>query len=152
MKRIIPNEPERVSAWVGARMGETGPARFSSCTAVGLEENGTLIVGVVYDYFNGTNINAHIAAEGHRWLTRAYLHFIFWYPFVQLECNRLTALVPATNLPSRAFVEHLGFTLETLLAEAHPTGDVLVYRMFRRDCRWTNLRVKYEQATDTSHA
>lgn len=151
MKRIIPNEPDRVAEWVGERMGDA--VRFSTHTAIGLEEDGGLIAGVVFDGYNRANINMHVAAlPGKRWMTRSYLHFCFWYPFVQLSCARITGLVPESNLEARMFDEHLGFVLETRLAEAHPTGDVLVYRMFQRDCRWINLKVRYEQTECTAAA
>lgn len=142
MRHVIPNDPDRVAAWVGRQL----QVQFSAHTAIGLEEGGDLLAGVVYEGYNGSNIMMHVAASpGRRWMTRTFLHFAFWYPFEQLGCARVTGLVPDDNLQAAAFDEHLGFTLEATLREAHPTGDLLVYRMFRRDCRWLNMKVKYEQ-------
>lgn len=152
-RRVIVGQSERVATWVGGRVDLPGEASFDNCKAIGLEENGYLVAGVVYDYFNGANINAHIAAApGARWLTRSFLHFMFWYPFEQLKCRRITGPIPETNFESRRFAEHLGFELETKLKDAHPTGDVLVYRMFKPQCKWLNLRVSYEQTETTCHS
>jgi RimJ/RimL family protein N-acetyltransferase len=50
--------------------------------------------------------------------------------------QRITGLVGEGNAAARRFDEHLGFTLETKLTGAHPTGDLLVYVMWKHDCIW----------------
>jgi RimJ/RimL family protein N-acetyltransferase len=100
-------------------------------------KDGEIVAGIVYDEFNGSNLFIHVAAKPNtRWLTRELLYWAFHYPFVQLGATRLTAWVTADNLASRQFVEHLGFKLEATLKDATPTGDVLLYVMFRKDCRY----------------
>ena len=123
--------------WVASRTNEYG--RFGNGTAIGWEKNGVLVAGVVYADWNGPNVVCHIASDGtKRWLTRSYLWTIFDYPFKQLKAKRITVCVGEGNLGSRRFVEHLGFTLETTLQGAHPSGELLVYRMWDSECRWTN--------------
>lgn len=146
MRRVISDQSRRVSHWVGSRMGST----WDGAMAIGLEQDGELIAGVVYDDFNGANINMHVAATGRNWMTRAYLHFCFWYPFEQLKVKRVTGLVPAVNMAARKFDEHLGFELEARLVKAHPQGDLLVYRMFRSQCRWLSMRVNYGQVEQSA--
>ena len=103
--------------------------------------DGELLAGVLYEDYNGANLLTHIAAttSGH-WMTREYLWFIFYYPFVQLNCKRITSIVASSNQKSARFVEHLGFKLEATLKDAHPGGDLLVYVMHKIDCRWLNLK------------
>lgn len=150
MKRIITDQPERIAAFVGDALDVSG---FANYTAIGLEENGELIAGVLFDYYNGASINMHVAAKpGRRWLTREFLHFCFWYPFEQLKVRRITGLVPASNRDARKFDEHLGFELEATLKDAAPDGDVLVYRLFRDQCRWLNLKVKYVETQSPASA
>lgn len=143
MRKIITDQPERVAEFVGDKVNAGGYANY---TAIGLEEDGKLIAGVLYDYYNGASMNAHIAGEGTNWLNRKYLHFIFWYPFEQLKVKRLTVLVPESNKESNRFVRHLGFDLEATLRDAAPDGDVFLYRMFRHQCKWLEMRVKHEQS------
>lgn len=123
---------DSVSQWVGERL-ET---KFSHCRAIGYEREGKLIAGVVYDEFNGANVNMHVAAEGTNWLARNYLRAVFGYPFNQLKVKRVTGLVASTNQRALDFDLHLGFTVEAVLKDAHPDGDLIVLVMRPESCRW----------------
>ncbi len=131
---------QRVIDWVTDYAPENG--NYGGATGIGLEsEYGGLIAGVVYNDYNGPNINMHVAAvPGSRWLNREYLWYCFYYPFEQLKVKRVTGLVGQGNLKSRRFAEHLGFELEAQLKDAHPTGDMLVYVMRRESCKWLHIR------------
>ena len=131
---------EKVVEWVAKRTNEYG--NFGAAQGIGWGRNGALVAGVAYAEWNGPNVVCHIASDGsRRWATRSYLWTIFDYPFNQLKVKRITVCVGEGNGASRRFVEHLGFTLEATLDSAHPSGDLLVYRMFRHDCRF--LRMPY---------
>lgn len=102
---------------------------------------GEVIAGTWFEGFNGSNINMHVAAiPGRRWMTREFLHFSFAYPFLQLGVKRITGIVPESNAAARRFDEHIGFTLEARLKDAAPDGDLLIYRMFKDECRWLRLK------------
>lgn len=129
-----------VGPWVCER---TGGKYNGMDRAIGLvEHQGPMITrilaGVLYDQFNGASISMHVASDGtRRWLNREFLRYAFSYPFEQLGVRRITGLVPSTNMDARRFDEHLGFVHEATLSQAGPGGcDLLVYRMFRGDCRW----------------
>ncbi|UGQ44973.1 GNAT family N-acetyltransferase [Massilia endophytica] len=138
MRRIIAYEPERVGAFVSTILGG---ACWSSYQAIGLEDEGQLIAGVVFDNYNGASVCMHVAAlPGKRWLTREFLWYAFYYPFEELKVRRITGLVAEGNAAARKFDEHLGFRLETRLKDADPTGDLLVYCMTKADCRFLELK------------
>ena len=61
------------------------------------------------------------------------------YPFNELKVNRVTGMIPCTNKASIRFVEKLGAELETTLKDAHPKGDLLVYRMIKKDCKYLGV-------------
>ena len=129
-----------VVEWVAKRTNEYG--NFGCAQGIGWRRDESIVAGVAYAEWNGPNVVCHIASEGsRRWLTRAYLWTIFDYPFNQLGCKRITVCVGEGNQDSRRFVEHLGFTQEATLEGAHPSGDLIVYRMFKADCRY--LREPY---------
>lgn len=109
-----------------------------SAAGIGLKEDGELIAGVIYDDYNGSNVFMHVAAiPGRRWMTREYLYTCFAYPFTQLQCDRITGWVEASNLDARRFDEHLGFQQEAVLKRAaRDGGDVIMYVMFREHCRF----------------
>jgi RimJ/RimL family protein N-acetyltransferase len=136
--KTITTDSERVNTFVARQMGLES---WLDGWGIGLEEDGELIAGVTFDNFNGASICMHVAAaEGKRWMTREYLWFCFHYPFEQLGVKRITGLVPASNTVAQRFDEHLGFKLEARLKDAAPDGDLLVYAMFKDDCRFLRMK------------
>lgn len=118
---------------------------FHHYSAIGLEDV-DLVGGVVYEFCTGTNIFAHIASDGSRkWISPAFLGAIFWYPFEQLKCNRITVFVRVDNVDSQRFVEHLGFKREGQLRAACTDGsDLIIYGMLKSECRY--IEGKYHAA------
>lgn len=111
---------------------------LSACanmSALGLERDGDLIAGVLYEGFNGYNVWMHSAIPGR--LTREFLRAAFRYPFEQLGCKRVSGYVEASNAKARRFNEHLGFKPEARLrGAASDGGDVILYVMKREGCRY----------------
>ena len=139
MKRVIYSENDRVVSWVAERIDEQ---RFEGAVGIGLEEDGELIAGVVFNMYTGPSISMHVAAvPGRRWMTREYLWRCFAYPFLQLGCRRITGLVRVDNLEAQKFDEHLGFKREGLLRQACDDGtDMIVYGMLKSECRFIGER------------
>lgn len=126
---------DEVVRWVAHRTNEYG--NFGAAVGIGWARDDRLVAGVVYNEWNGVNLCMHVASDGtRRWLTREFLRVAFDYPFNQAGVRRVTGLVGEGNAEARRFDEHLGFKLETRLTGAHPTGDLLVYVLWRDDCRW----------------
>lgn len=138
MKRIVWDDPERVMRWVACRVLDDKTSEFHGYSAIGLEREGDLVAGIVYDYHTGPSVNASIASDGSRhWMTPEYLAAIFCYPFQQLGCNRITVFVRTDNKDSQRFVKHLGFKQEGLLRAACTDGtDAIVYGILKSECRF----------------
>lgn len=134
MSQIVTGQNRRVADFVAAKIGNGNT--FANYAAVGLEKDGELIAGVVYSEYNGSNVFMHVGATGKRWLTREYLWFCFYYPFEQMGVKRITGVVEEGNIAARMFDEHLGFQLETRLQDAGRSGDLLIYRMFKDECKF----------------
>ena len=105
---------------------------------LGLERDGELVAGVMFEGFNGRNEWMHVAAiPGARWMTKEYLRYCFHYPFNEMGVDRISGYVNESNEVARRFDEHLGFHEEARLKGAAPDGgDVLLYVMWRDDCRF----------------
>lgn len=131
---MIVFDKDRIGPWVCERTG--GLYEASTSQAIGLEKDGQLIAGVLYDNFNGRSCCIHVAAEGKRWMTREYLKVCFDYPFNQLKVNQLIGLVDSENEQARRFDEHLGFRVSAVIPDAGKTGDLMIYTMHRNQCRW----------------
>lgn len=143
MKRIVWNEPERVSRFVADHV-QASP--FENYSAIGLESDGQLIAGVVFDGRIGGSIMMHVASDGSRhWMTPAYMAACFGYAFNQEKVNLIIGLVRADNNDARRFDEHLGFKQNGLLPQACMDGtDLIVYGMLKDQCRY--IRGKYHAA------
>lgn len=126
---------ERVGAWAAARIPyvDTWGAWYQ---AIGLERDGEIVAACVYTDQIGTGITMNVAIDcGGKWMTREALRAVFRYPFRQLGCRRVTALIAAHNAASRRITEKLGFRQEGVLRAAVPGDDLIVYGMLREECK-----------------
>jgi RimJ/RimL family protein N-acetyltransferase len=128
---VVYGDDERVSKWVSSRVPEGGEWG-GYYQAVGLENHGNLIAGVVYNSFSTANVNMHLAGEGD-WLHPAFARAAFHYPFGQLKVRRVTSLVASSNRRCQRLIEALGFKYEARLERGLPDEDLLVYRLFPED-------------------
>lgn len=110
-------------------IGWSGPYQ-----AIGYEVAGELKGGVVFTQYTVTNITLTTVLEAP--LTRRFLRAVFYYPFLQLQVRRVTALINSRNRASRKLVEKAGFVKEGRLRDAAVDDDVIVYGMLKRECRW----------------
>ncbi|VVE00714.1 hypothetical protein PIN31115_02089 [Pandoraea iniqua] len=144
MKRILWDARDRVLGFVADHVD--AEVWRPDAQAIGLEHDGNLVAGVVYEAKSGPNILMHVASDGSRhWMTPAYLSACFRYPFVQEGCTRITGLVRADNVEAQRFDEHLGFKREGQLRAACTDGtDLIVYGMLKSECRF--IEGKYHAA------
>lgn len=138
MKRVVWDESIRVGDWVCNKL----QCAFDSktCTAIGLERDGELIGGVVFDHYNVQSIAMHVASSEENWLTRDFLRAVFGYPFGQLGVKKIIGLVDSNNHQARKFDENIGFQLEAVIKDAGRTGDLLIYSMTLQQCRFLGER------------
>lgn len=113
-------------------------ALVENMKAIGLERDGELVAGVVYEGYNGHNVWMHVAIAGH--ITQASFRYVFHYPFVELGCRRVSGYVQASNAKVNRLCKHLGFKQEAiLLGAAADGGDVIIYAMTKEECRHVTL-------------
>jgi len=126
-----------LSEWV-RHLSPTEHHGFGPCTAIGTERDGKLLGAVVYHDYRPhfSSIQMSCAAVDRRWLSRAALEIFFHYPFVQLRCERVTAIVARKNKPSRSLVEGVGFCHEGVVRKGFGTDDAMIYGMLKNECRW----------------
>lgn len=85
-----------------------------SYQAIGVVRDGKLCGGVVYYNYDPTNGNicVHIASDNPRWFFPQTARGLFAYPFIDLDCIRITALIARSNKRCRDFTKGLGFQEE----------------------------------------
>ena len=132
--RIISN-PARVFAFVSEIMPMSP---VGGMKGIGLEKDGELIAGALYEGFNGQNVWVHLAGQpGKRWMNREFLRYGFHYPFNEMGVKRISGYVNASNTEARRLNEHFGYQEEVRLKGAAPDGgDVILYVMWRENCRF----------------
>jgi hypothetical protein len=129
--RIVDHDPKTVGHWMHAQ----GAAPYrEGVTCIGLEREGQLVAGAMFDGYNGASIFAHIAITGR--ITREWLWFISYYPFVQLGCQVVIGLVESSNLAAQRFDEHFGFIETGRIRQGTPDGDLIIYTLTKADCRF----------------
>lgn len=134
MRHLVYDQPLRVAQWVFSRLPHSDDA--TAYSAIGLESDGEIIVGVVYNSFTGADIDMTVAAkQGVLWRTR-WIVPMFRYPFLQLGCRRVSARCASRNHKSASVLLHLGFKPEGYLRDALPDDDMLLFGMTRNECRW----------------
>jgi RimJ/RimL family protein N-acetyltransferase len=139
MKKLVINQKERVGQWVAAQMGKT--ANWSAYEAIGIEQNGELVGGVVIDgYSRGVRCSIHCSGIGKKWINREFIHFVFTYVFLQLDCKCAVNPVDMDNEASRRFTKHIGFTQVAEIPEA----NLVIYAMPRAQCRWLKKEPSHE--------
>lgn len=104
--------------------------------SIGVEKDGEIIGGVVYNLPSPTNICMHVASTEAAWMTKQFLFFAFAYPFLQLNKRRVTGLVPAKNLNAQRFDEKLGFKFEGIMRHGDIDDDLIIYGMLKEECRF----------------
>ena len=131
---IVVSDVRRVWEFVHA---STGLPLSTTTKALGLERDGRIVAGVLYEGWNGINAWMHVAIEPGAYLGRRYPWYVFHYPFVELGCKRLTGWVEESNLAALQFDLALGFQVEARVAgAASDGGDVLLLVMRPENCKW----------------
>ena len=131
--RIV-SSPE-VGHWTMAR---TGGAYFPGrSVAIGLENDGKLTAGVVYEMYNGVSVVCHITWDR---ITPAYLAAVFDYPYNVAKIDKIIGPVSSNHTRALALVKKLGFVEEARIKDAAPDGDIVFLTQTRDACRYLEPR------------
>lgn len=139
--RLITDQPEIIARFVATGLQRTF---WPPYTALGwVQENGDnwrLVGGVVFNDYNGHNIEASVHWDGP--LTRRPIVEGLRYVFLQCKCGRLTARTERGNVRMRKILPRLGFVIEAELKRFYgprKAQNALVFRMDTATAyRWIN--------------
>jgi RimJ/RimL family protein N-acetyltransferase len=137
--RTIVYDKERIGEWVAEKVGQKNP--WGHFQAMGVEKDGELIAGVVYEGFTeGGRCSMHCAGVGKRWMSRDFLWMCFAYPFYQLDLKIIINPVSSDNVESMLFTEHCGFTKECVIKDGYGDADLVIYSLHRDNCKWLGVK------------
>lgn len=138
MKKLVFDDKHRVNIWVSERIGR--PSIFapeSKYNAFGIEKDGELIGGVVFEGFSeDARCSMHCAGEGKHWLTKDFIFHCFNYVFNVANCKVVINTVDVNNKPSMKFTEHIGFSLVGIVRDGCGNSDLAIFAMHREECKW----------------
>ena len=120
---------DSVGAWVAQQT--TGSYHCNS-SAIGLEREGQVVAGVIYESFMDTTITCHIAIAGR--VNKKFLRAIFDYPFRVCNVDKIIAPVIADNDKSINLVQNMGFTEEARIARSN--GDMIFFTLLKDKCKF----------------
>ena len=125
-----------VGVWVADRIA--GEFYSETSSAIGLEKNGVIVAGVIYENWNRASIFCHIAIEAR--LTKAYLKAIFDYPFNVCNVKKIIVPVVSNHVKSIKLVTNMGFTEEARIVDGSQDGDIIFLTMTKENCRFLGVR------------
>lgn len=120
---------ERVARMVSGLVGRQFVAPY---TAMGLEKDGEVIGGVVFNVFEGADLHVTVAGRG---FSRGFLADVGEYVFRQLGCERMTVLTEQARIVRIA--EKLGGEIEGLLRNHFGRGrDAFLVGILKDDWKF----------------
>lgn len=98
---------------------------------------------VIFDLMTDVDCRLNVATDGkQRWLSKAYLAWIFRIVFLQWNMRRVSALVAADNEQSVKMVARMGFVQEGVVRKAFGEQDGILFGMLREECRYLDIKVE----------
>jgi len=122
-------DDERVARFVGDRVDSVIVPPY---TLMGIEKDGEIIAGVVFNHFTGCDLHVTIAGTG--W-TKGFLADVGQYVFGQLNCIRITVVTEQPKVVRIA--ERLGGDIEGLMRNHFgPSRDAYLVGILREDWKF----------------
>lgn len=127
--RIV--DDARVARFVGERVGSIIVPPF---TAMGIERDGEVVAGVVFNCFTGPDIEATVAGETQAF-SRSFFREVYQYVFSQLGCIRVSATTENPTVVRLA--ERLGGQVEGMKRNLFGEGrDGFLVGVLKEDWRY----------------
>jgi RimJ/RimL family protein N-acetyltransferase len=101
-----------------------------------LSKDGKILGVVVYSRFTPGSCEITVASESPTFITKRFAFAVAYYPFVQLNCHRVTAFVRVGNAKSLNLAQQLGFQIEGTVRKWFPDSDAYILGLLREDCNW----------------
>lgn len=145
---LLFNADDALAAWAGDRLGMQ---IAKPNTSIGVAIRGKIVAVAVFNNYRPPNIEITFVTSSPRWASRGAISAILKYPFKQLGCKRVTAIIEATNQPARAFLCRLGFKLEGIHPDVFASGSAETYGLLSQDAQaWVAEEHPLEQISTAS--
>lgn len=132
---LLHNASDAVAAFVMSKI-EGAYVLPGTYYAIGVIRDGKLCGGVVYYNYEPRegNVFVHIASDNPRWFLPETARGLFSYPFIDLDCIRITAMIARRNKRCRDFTKGLGFREEGCVRKGFlKRDDLMIYGLLREE-------------------
>lgn len=125
---------EPLAKWAGDRLGMV---IAKPNTSIGVVHKSEIVAVAVFNNLRHPNVEVTFVTSSSRWASKGAVRAILRYPFLQLQCKRLTAITEAKNQRARAFLCRLGFKEEGYHPDVFALDDAVTYGLLLKDAaRW----------------
>ncbi len=125
-------EHDLLPAWLEKRIPHLDIGSDCWCLGVWRDEKLAAVAGF-YNY-RKVDIELSFASDDPKWATKETVQWILAFPFLQLNCQRITAMVLKSNRRCRKLLRGTGFTEEGKHAHAGPNLETMFsYGMTQQD-------------------
>ena len=115
---------------------KTSGEYFGGGVGFGIEKNGQIVCGVMFENFTGRSMQIHVAKEPDARMSKTWLKALFGFAFLRCKVNKIIGVIDSENSESLRFTRHIGFTDEAFIKDAGPNGDFYILTMTRQQCRF----------------
>ena len=132
--RIV-NGPE-VGFWVVSHTdGAFWPERS---VAIGLERDGELVAGTIFENWNGRSVVCHISWQR---VTPAYVAAVYDYAYNVAGVDKIIGPISSNHTRALKLVSKMGFSEEARIKDAaHDSGDIVLMTQTPERCRYLEPR------------
>lgn len=124
----------RLAEWIANRIpGMSAVDLQRHAATVGIVSKGELIAAMACGGKERGNVEITFAADSPKWATRATIAKLMHWPFVQLDCHRVTTRIAASNARAIRFNEGIGFRREGVIREGWGPGEDAILLGLLRD-------------------
>jgi len=128
---------EALALWIGTQLHKEFLPPYQ---CIGVARGAELLAVALFNNFDWPSIEITFATTSPRWASRQMIARIIGYPFIELDCRRITAVTGRRNKDARAFLLRFGFHEEGHHPELFENDDGVSYGLLKRDAqKWLEI-------------
>ena len=131
----LTSSPE-IGRWVAAQMD--GHFSEANSNAIGMIRDGKIVAGVIYENCNGQSVVCHLAIAGQ--VNKSFLRITTGFAFDALGVKKIIGPISSANTKSIKAAKTTGFVEEARITNAAPNGDIILFTMTAKQCRFLGER------------
>jgi len=150
--KLLLGKDEYVSKWIAQRIPHIAEIGLPPSVTFGvIDDAETRMLGAVAFHDHREHVRSiewSAAAATPNWLNRGIINAIMAYPFGQLGCVRITAIIPKRNRRSRDFQERFGFKNEGLVRRGFGGDDACIYGLLNSEWKRSPFNMNRQEPAE----